>query len=174
MVDRRSWLRGGALSIAALWASLPARPATAQGIKLPDGAEAAARLPPSELMAKAQALLGAGRGEEATFWFYAGQLRYRSYLAAHRNLDQTGHPAVFAALIETIGRPVNEYAFGDVTKLASTISMVLEWDRRYPDPSLAGPEHEKTRNALEGLREQIMAQADSIRRERQQLGLPNR
>ncbi|KQP10132.1 hypothetical protein ASF28_02960 [Methylobacterium sp. Leaf99] len=125
-------------------------------------------------MAKAQALLAAGRADEATFWFYAGQLRYRSYLTAHRDLDPTGHPALFAALIETIGRPVNEYAFGDVPKLASTISMVLEWDRRYPDPSLAGPEHEKTRNGLVGLREQIMAQADSIRRKRQRRGLPNR
>lgn len=174
MVDRRSRLRGGALSIAALWASLTALPATAQGINLPDGAEAAARLPPSDVMAKAPPLLGAGRGDEATFWFYAGQLRYRSYLAAHRDLDQTGHPALFAAVIETIGRPVNEYAFGDVTTLARTISMVLEWDRLYPDPSLAGPEHEKTRDGLEGLRKQIMAQADSIRRERQQRGLPNR
>ena len=174
MVDRRFWLRGGALLIAALLAFVPALPATAQGSNLPDGAEAAARLPPSEVMAKAQALLGAVRADEATFWFYAGQLRYRSYLAAHRDLDQTGHPALFAALIETIGRPVNEYAFGDVATLANTISMVLEWDRRYPDPSLAGPEHEKTRNGLEGLRDQIMAQADSIRRERQQRGLPNR
>ncbi|KQO70762.1 hypothetical protein ASF22_15925 [Methylobacterium sp. Leaf87] len=174
MVDRRSWLRAGALSIVALWTCLPAFPATAQGISLPDGAEAAARLPPGDVMAKAQALLEVGRGDEAAFWFYAGQLRYRSYLAAHRDLDPTGHPALFAALIETIGRPVNEYAFGDVTKLASTISMVLEWDRRYLDPSLAGAGHEKTRNGLEGLREQIMAQADSIRRERQQRGLPNR
>ena len=174
MVDRRSWLRGGALSIAALSTSLPALPATAQGIDLPDGAGAAARLPPNDVMAKAPALLRAARGDEATFWFYAEQLRYRSYLAVHRDLDQTGHPALFAALVETIGRPVNEYAFGDVTKLASTISMVLEWDRRYPDPSLAGPEHEKTRNGLEGLREQIMAQAESIRRERRQRGLPNR
>jgi hypothetical protein len=33
-------------------------------------------------------------------------------------LDPTGDPAVFAALSEEIGRPINEYAFGDIPQLA--------------------------------------------------------
>lgn len=61
MVDRRSWLGGNALSIGSLWAYLNAFLATAQGINLPDGAEAAARLPLSDVRAKAKALLKVDR-----------------------------------------------------------------------------------------------------------------
>lgn len=125
-------------------------------------------------MLKAPPLLAAGRGDEATFWFYAGQLRYRSFLASHPGLDPSGDPALFASLMEAIGRPVNEYAFGDVPRLAAILGQVLEWDRRYPDPSLAGPEHERARKGLDGLRAQVLAQAETIRSERQQRGLANR
>jgi hypothetical protein len=64
----------------------------------------------------------AGKRDEAVFWFYAGQLRYRVYLLVNKDkLEPSGDPAVFASLSEEIGRPLNEYAFGDIPQLAKTI-----------------------------------------------------
>ena len=77
----------------------------------PGGAEALAKAHPSELVAKAPALMAAGRPEEATFWFYAGQLRWRARLAANPAQDPSGEPALFASLFETIGPEVNCWAF---------------------------------------------------------------
>jgi hypothetical protein len=63
--------------------------------------------------------------DEAVFWFYAGQLRYRVYLLANKDkLKPSGDPALFASLSEEIGRPLNEYAFGDIPQLAKTIDAV--------------------------------------------------
>src|SRR5262245_1763464 len=57
----------------------------------------------------ASKLFAEGKKEEAVFWFYAGQLRYRFYLKAMPGLDPSGDPALFASLSETVGRPLNEY-----------------------------------------------------------------
>src|SRR5690349_19842431 len=52
-----------------------------------------------------------GDKDEAVFWFYLGQLRYRFHLAVATNLDPSGDPALFGSLSEVVGRPLNEYAF---------------------------------------------------------------
>ena len=54
----------------------------------------------------AQKLFESGKKDEAVFWFYAGQLRYRFHLLANPNLEPSGDPALFASLSEVIGRPV--------------------------------------------------------------------
>ncbi|WP_157944698.1 hypothetical protein [Mangrovicella endophytica] len=174
MADKGNWFLGVAVLVLAARTLLPPGPAAAQDAAWPADAGAMSSGHPSQLMLKAPALLAAGKGEEATFWFYAGQLRYRSYLATHPGVDPTGEPAVFSSLFETIGPDINAYAFGDIPKLAGTIDAVLAWDRRHPDPSLAGNAHETVRQGLEGLRKQILAEAETIRKERAARGLPNR
>ena len=47
----------------------------------------------------AQKLFASGGRDEAVFWFYAGQLRYRFHLAASPELPTSGDPALFASLI---------------------------------------------------------------------------
>src|SRR4030095_3345483 len=69
---------------------------------------------PAAFYILASKLFGDGKKDEAVFWFYAGQLRYRFYLKANPGLNPSGDPALFASLSETVGRPVNEYAFGDI------------------------------------------------------------
>lgn len=87
---------------------------------------------PSGFYILAEKLFAAGKKDEAVFWFYAGQLRYRVYLLVnHGKQDPSGDPAVFASLSEVIGRPINEYAFGDVPQLAKTIDAVIAWDRSH-------------------------------------------
>ncbi len=148
--------------------------AVAQTSGLPEGAELAATLDPSQMMLKAPPLLKAGRGDEAVFWFYAGQLRWRTRLNADPEQDPSGEPALFSALFETIGPDVNVWAFGDIPQLQRTIASVLEWDRRYPDPSLPKAASETIRAGLENLSLQVGREADQIRRERTAKGLPNR
>jgi hypothetical protein len=75
-------------------------------------------------------LFSGGRQDEAVFWFYAGQLRYRFHLSANPGLPPSGDPALFASLSQVIGQPLNEYAFGDLEQLTATIDKVLAWDER--------------------------------------------
>ncbi len=49
--------------------------------------------------------------------FNAGQLRFRAYLAANPSVDPSGAPALFSAIMETLGPPINGYAFGDIPAL---------------------------------------------------------
>lgn len=125
-------------------------------------------------MLRAAPLMQAGRRDEATFWFYAGQLRWRSRLNASPTPDLTGEPALFSSLFETLGPPVNGWAFGDIPKLQRTIDNVLLWDVRYPDPSLDPAVHKRMRAGLTALRSQIGREADMIRVERASRGLENR
>lgn len=88
---------------------------------------------PAALYILAQRLFESGRKDEAVFWFYVGQLRYRFYFQANPKIDPTGDPALFSSLSEVIGRPINRYAFQDRPKLVSTLKRVGEWDERNPN-----------------------------------------
>jgi hypothetical protein len=133
---------------------------------------------PSEYYKLAAELFRDGKKDEAVFIFYLGQLRYRARLLAHRDLDPSGEPALFASLSEVVGRPLNEYAFGDIPRLLSTIDAVLEYDRAHPDrftPHASFPEAwQQAREGLTKLKAKIERTADEIRAARKKSGLPNR
>lgn len=126
----------------------------------------------------AQKLFESGKKDEAVFWFYAGQLRYRFHLMANPNLEPSGDPALFASLSEVIGRPINEYAFGDLKALDATLDKVLTWDEETANGFTSTKAHKaewvKTREGLKGMRKQVMDNGDSIRAQRKANGLPNR
>lgn len=88
---------------------------------------------PSSLYLLAERLFAAGERDEAVFWFYVGQLRYRFHLAANPDLDPTGDPALFASLSDVIGVPLNQYAFTDIPKLVDTLARVRRWDEENPN-----------------------------------------
>jgi hypothetical protein len=123
-------------------------------------------------------LFGAGRQDEAVFWFYAGQLRYRFYLSANPGLPPSGDPALFASFSEVIGRPINEYAFGDIEQFSATIDKVLAWDERtdnaFTSKAAHGAALKDVRGGLIKMREYLTVNADQIRAQRKQNGLPNR
>jgi hypothetical protein len=132
---------------------------------------------PAGLYVLAGKLFADGKKDEAVFWFYAGQLRYRVHLACHKDLDPSGDPALFGALSETVGRPLNEYGFGDIPVLAETLDKVIAWDKSTPDgftDRKTCPEADGVRDGLIGLRDQIVSQADDIRTQRKANGLENR
>jgi len=128
----------------------------------------------SDMMMRAATLFSEGEHDRATFWFYAGQLRFRSYLVANPDIDPSGGPALFASLMETVGRPINEYAYGDIPRLVAILDEVLEWDEADPDPALPAETHRNIREGLEGLRDQTQRDAAQIRTQREANGLPNR
>jgi hypothetical protein len=88
---------------------------------------------PSGYYVLASRLYDRGDEDEAVFWFYAGQLRYRTHLACNPDLPPDGDPALFSALSEVIGSEINFYAFGDLDMLLDTIDAVIEWDRSTPN-----------------------------------------
>lgn len=129
---------------------------------------------PSAYFKRAAEAWAAGDGDTATFWLYFAQLRYRAYLAAHPDLDPTGDPALFSAMLETVGRPINEYAFGDIPNATLIIDRVLRYDDGSPDTGIPEAIRQSTRAGLVGLRDTMRSQAESIRSQRAANGLPNR
>lgn len=133
---------------------------------------------PSFYYILANRLYAANRKDEAVFWFYAGQLRYRIRLACHPDLAPDTEPALFGSLQETVGRPVNEYGFGDLTALPAALERVLTWDaasRNGFEPKAACADAiAEQRRGLGQLIAQIRTHGDDIRRQRAANGLPNR
>jgi len=124
-----------------------------------------------ELAAK---LFEQGRRDEAVFWFYVGQIRFRSRLKQIPNLKPDGDPALFASLSEVVGTPLNRYAFGDIPKLAETIDRALAWDASHEDPySPKSPVRDGIRDGLVAMKASMLDKADEIRASRLRNGLEN-
>ncbi|GGB50622.1 hypothetical protein GCM10011502_24690 [Oceanisphaera marina] len=63
--------------------------------------------------------------EQATFWFYAAQLRARS--DANKSADNTAHAAV-SQLNQRFGAKITPYAMSNPDRLKAIVNQVLEWD----------------------------------------------
>ena len=134
---------------------------------------------PSYFYFLAQKLFAANQKDDAVFWFYAGQLRYRVYLLANKDkLKPDGEPAVFGALTEEVGKPINEYAFGDIPQLTKTIDAVIAWDQSHDNALTPRDKYQSAYDqitaGLKQMRDQVVQQADSIRKARTKNGLENR
>ena len=84
---------------------------------------------PPVFYALSNALFQRGEKDDASFWYYAGQLRAR--FDANRCADASARQAV-GELNRRFGPAINQYAFEDLPKLEALIERVLEWDRRTP------------------------------------------
>ncbi len=171
MIDRRACL-AGALAIATA-------PALAQGQQSREAIAAGLNgQHPAAYYTMALTMFRAGRQDDAVFIFYLGQLRFRTHLAARPGLKPDGDPALFGSLSEVVGRPLNEWAFGDMPALLQTLDAVVAYDQRNSDrftsPTEFPEAHRSTRDGMRGFRRQMEAQASEIRRQRQQNGLENR
>jgi hypothetical protein len=130
---------------------------------------------PASYYVLAKRLFEEGQKDEAVFWFYTGQIRYRARLMTHPNLPKDGEPALFGSLSEVVGRPLNQYAFGDIPKLASIIDRALAWDAQHADPfAPKGEVRDTVRAGLEKMKADVLANADEIRATRIKNGLENR
>ncbi len=116
----------------------------------------------------------AGRKDDAVFFFYLGQLRYRAYLLANPNGDPSGGRALFDALMAAMGPPINQYAFGDIPALVATIDRIIAWDDSHSDDYATPKARDDVKAGLKKMRADVLARQDEIRRTRSQNGLPNR
>jgi len=118
--------------------------------------------------------VGSGRKDEAVFFFYLGQLRFRARLLANPNGDPTGGRALFDALMSAMGPPINQYAFGDIPALLATIDRVIAWDDGHADDYAPPRTREEAKAGLKKMRADVVSRQDEIRRTRSENGLPNR
>ena len=116
----------------------------------------------------------AGRKDEAVFFFYLGQLRFRARLLANPNGDPTGGRALFDALMSAMGPPINQYAFDDIPALLATIDRVIAWDDGHADDYAPPRTREEAKVGLKKMRADVVSRQDEIRRTRSENGLPNR
>jgi len=166
-----------AMALALAGADAGARAQTAAAV--PKDVATLAGQHPAEYYRRAAARFGEGRKDDAVFLFYLGQLRYRAHLSARRDeLKPDGDPALFASLSEVVGRPLNEYAFGDIPALVKILDAVLDYDRANPDrftpPSQFPQAYASHRGGLASLKGQIARDVEQIRAKRRENKLENR
>jgi len=122
------------------------------------------RFDPLTLLIASHALFQRERKDEAVFWFYAGQLRFRDLVAGNNDAGQ-----ILGIFLMTIGPPINNYAMHDPARLAGTIDAVLEWDRKtpkHPDTPPSSPgSAEENRKGLLAMKAKLIAEKESIERE---------
>jgi hypothetical protein len=167
------------LFVLAVTAPHPLSSAYAQGaFATPAAVPALAGQHPAEYYKRAGELFKDGKKDDAVFVFYLGQLRYRTFLLSKPGGDPTADPTIFASLSQVIGKPINQYAFGDVPGLTRTIDAVLAYDTANPDtftPLVQFAKiHDDVRNGLTAMKTKMLAEADRIRADRVKNGLENR
>ncbi len=165
-----------ALSVIAIAAA--SHPLRAEApVGAPTEVQALAGQHPAEYYKRAGELLKAGKKDDAVFVFYLGQLRYRTFLLAKPS-DPTADPTLFATLSQVTGKPINQYAFGDIPGLARTIDAVLAYDTAHPDTFISPTEfakvHADVRNGLTAMKTKMLAETDRIKADRTKNGLENR
>jgi len=133
---------------------------------------------PSFYYILAQRLFAAGRRDEAVFWFYAGQLRYRIRLTCHPELAPDTEPALFGAMSEEVGRPINEYAAANPDAWANAVERARNWDAEtrngFEPKAPCATAIAQQRDGMGQLIAHIRANPDQIRQQRTANGLPNR
>lgn len=87
-------------------------------------------LHPVAMFFLAKRLSDAGRMEDALFWYYEGQLRWRAHLAMNKDRMES---AEFERLVSDIGPDINKFAARHIPVWLTTIDDVLAWDAAHPD-----------------------------------------
>lgn len=148
-------------------------PARAQAIAMPLLADH-----PLGIFQTAIAQFEQGQKEEAVYLFYLAQLRWRRYMDANPDLPPDQDRALFASLHDVFGRPVNEWAFGDIDWLVATLRNLDAFDAATPDPVTPASDfpqvHAHSRSGFAAFIDMIEADADDIRAGRLRNGLENR
>lgn len=133
---------------------------------------------PSAYYSYAARLFADGKKDDAVFWFYVGQIRYRAHLKANPTLEPGGDPALFASLNATVGRQINEYAGGDPAMWFAQIDRALDWDKRTPNGFTSkekfGKQYEEIRAGLVSMRKSLEKNTEQLRESRKKAGLENR
>jgi len=178
-VSALSGLLAATVTAVGLLQEPPAKPMRDVGGMTPEELKAdIERRHPADYYRLADMLFAKNSKNEATFYFYLGQLRFRFHLAANPNLRKGEDGALFGSLSETLGSRINEWAFGDLRQLVITFDKVLDWDDFHENGFTSKAEYEarwnEIRQGLFELCEHVRLNVDQIRAERTKNGLENR
>jgi hypothetical protein len=178
-VSALSGLLAAAVTAVGLLQEPPAKPMRdAEGMTAEELKADIERRHPADYYRLAAMLFSKNKQNEAAFYFYLGQLRYRFHLAANPNLRKGEDEALFASMSDALGSRINEWAFGDLRQLIITFDKVLDWDDFHDNGFTSKAEHEAKwndiRRGLFELCEHVRANIDQIRAERTKNKLENR
>lgn len=133
---------------------------------------------PANYFTFAGKLFSEGKKQEGVKWFYVGQIRYRAYLQANPSLKPSEDPALFSSLMHSLGKPLNEYIAGDIDEWIVTIDEAIQWHKGNPYYFLDKGKNEEVYasqlSGLEKMKNNIINNKDTIRKQRQDNGLENR
>lgn len=128
---------------------------------------------PAEYYRYALSFWGQGKRDEAVFWFYVGQLRYRFYLSVNGAGGEES--ALFAALQNSVGEPINLYAGADPDKFVRQVDEVLAWDAKNPNGFTSKTKYAEqwktTRAGLTRFRDYTLSNREQMRADREQNGI---
>lgn len=113
-------------------------------------------LHPVAMMLLAKRLNDAGRNEEALFWFYESQLRWRGRLGSDPFEDDA-----FERLFSDVGPDINHFAQRHIDLWLKVLDDVLAWDAKHPD-DFAGAKRDTSRDGLVQFRAYIVAHRAEI------------
>jgi hypothetical protein len=123
---------------------------------------------PTTYFALATELFRSGRRDDATFWYYVGEVRYRFLvLAKAKGAELSEEQAHFWLLSQSVGQSIYEKADQHSAALMRSIDRALEWDLQQPNgytsKSEFRSEHERARQEMLALRERIKIDPNSLK-----------
>ena len=123
---------------------------------------------PATYFALATELYRNGQKDDASFWYYVGEVRYRFLvLAKAKGSGLSEEQAHFWFLSESVGRSIYEKADQHSAALMRAIDRALEWDLQQPNgytsKSEFRTEHERARQEMLALRERIKIDPSSLK-----------
>lgn len=125
---------------------------------------------------RAKNLFEAGNKDKAVYWYYVAQLRFRIHLTARP--EEAGDKVLLGTLSDAVGKPINEWAFGDPEAFAETLDDVIDWhlknDDDFTPKANFGDAHQSNIDGIKGLRNEIAGSVEIIRQQRSANGLENR
>ena len=124
---------------------------------------------PSTYFALATELFRSGQKDDAAFWYYVGQIRYRFLvLAKAKTSEPSDEQAHFWLLSESVGQSIYEKAGQRSARLLRALDRALAWDLEQPNgytsKSAFGAEHERARQEMLALRERIKKDPNGLKR----------
>jgi hypothetical protein len=124
---------------------------------------------PATYFALATELYRNGQKDDAAFWYFVGELRYRFLvLAKAKGSGLSEEQAHFWILSESVGQSIYQRANQRSTALVRAIDQALEWDFEQPNGYTSKTEfreeHQRSRQEMLALRERIKTNPDGLSR----------
>jgi hypothetical protein len=124
---------------------------------------------PSTYFALATELFRSGQKDDAAFWYYVGQLRYRFLvLAKAKASEPSEEQAHFWLLSESVGQSIYEKADQRSGALVQALDRALAWDLEQPNgytsKSTFSAEHARARQEMLALRQRIKTDPSGLKR----------